>query len=146
MSFRFVVDRCPPHPNPLPKEREHGRRAQSEEASIAVNAGCGSPCPWGAGWGERTQRTIRADTEKPFPNMRNFVRLGATVATISLNLAGGLCLEVYSAAAKGRAALPAKVNRVLFLGDSITYAGNYVSAVEAYFLTRYPGRSLQFIN
>ena len=78
--------------------------------------------------------------------MRSFLGLGTTVAALSLNLAGGLCLEVHSAGAKGRAALPAKVNRVLFLGDSITYAGNYVSAVEAYFLTRYPGRSLQFIN
>ena len=45
-----------------------------------------------------------------------------------------------------RAELPEGVNRVLFLGDSITYSGQYVALVEAYFVTRHPGRRVEFVN
>src|SRR5438445_4326264 len=38
------------------------------------------------------------------------------------------------------------VRRIVFLGDSITYAGQYVEAVEAYFVTRFPNRRLEFLN
>lgn len=48
--------------------------------------------------------------------------------------------------AETRAALPPPVKRVLFLGDSITYAGQYTAFVEAYFVTRDPGRRIEFIN
>lgn len=36
--------------------------------------------------------------------------------------------------------------RVLFLGDSITYSGAYTRFIETYFITRYPERSIEFIN
>lgn len=36
--------------------------------------------------------------------------------------------------------------RVLFLGDSITYSGQYVETVAAYFATRFPGRPIEFLN
>lgn len=36
--------------------------------------------------------------------------------------------------------------RVVFLGDSITYSGAYVETIEAYFVTRFPGRDVEFIN
>lgn len=36
--------------------------------------------------------------------------------------------------------------RVVFLGDSITYAGMYVQAVEGYLFTRFPGRRIELIN
>jgi lysophospholipase L1-like esterase len=36
--------------------------------------------------------------------------------------------------------------RVLFLGDSITYSGEYVESVEAYFVTRFPEREIEFLN
>jgi lysophospholipase L1-like esterase len=39
-----------------------------------------------------------------------------------------------------------RVRRVLFLGDSITYSGQYVEFVEAYFVTRFPGRQIEFLN
>src|SRR5258708_23755619 len=48
--------------------------------------------------------------------------------------------------AQQRAELPPGVKRVLFLGDSITYGGHYVCDVEAYFVTRYPERKIEFIN
>ncbi len=39
-----------------------------------------------------------------------------------------------------------KVHRLVFLGDSITYSGQYVEFVEAYFAARFPGRHLEFLN
>lgn len=41
---------------------------------------------------------------------------------------------------------PAGTKRVLFLGNSITYAGMYVTSVETYLLTHYPNLSVEFIN
>ena len=41
--------------------------------------------------------------------------------------------------------LPA-ARRVLFLGDSITHAGQYVETIEAYFATRFPNRAREFLN
>jgi lysophospholipase L1-like esterase len=38
------------------------------------------------------------------------------------------------------------VHRIVFLGDSITYAGGYVDDVEAYYVTRFPERHFEFIN
>lgn len=37
-------------------------------------------------------------------------------------------------------------DRVVFLGDSITYGGQYICQVEGYFATRYPTRQIEFIN
>jgi lysophospholipase L1-like esterase len=36
--------------------------------------------------------------------------------------------------------------RVVFLGDSITYAGGYIDAIETWLLTRFPDRSVEIIN
>lgn len=44
------------------------------------------------------------------------------------------------------ASLPPEVRRVVFLGDSITHGGGYVALVEAYFVTRYPQRRIEFLN
>ena len=38
------------------------------------------------------------------------------------------------------------VKRVVFLGDSITYAGQYVEFVEAWFRTRNPARTVEFLD
>jgi lysophospholipase L1-like esterase len=38
------------------------------------------------------------------------------------------------------------VHRIVFLGDSITYAGGYVDDVEAYYVTRFPELHFEFIN
>ena len=38
------------------------------------------------------------------------------------------------------------VKRVVFLGDSITYAGQYVEFVEAWFRTRQPGATPEFLD
>jgi len=42
--------------------------------------------------------------------------------------------------------LTARVTRVVFLGNSITWAGNYVNDIEAYLRVQYRGRPLEFIN
>ncbi|HEV2483054.1 MAG TPA: SGNH/GDSL hydrolase family protein [Puia sp.] len=38
------------------------------------------------------------------------------------------------------------VHKILFLGNSITYAGTYISDIEAYYLTRHPGDTIEFID
>lgn len=38
------------------------------------------------------------------------------------------------------------VRRVVVLGDSITYGGGYVAGLEAYTLTRHPGRRIEWLN
>src|SRR5262249_37666348 len=38
------------------------------------------------------------------------------------------------------------IHRIVFLGDSITYAGGYVDDIEAYYVTRFPHRHFEFIN
>ena len=45
--------------------------------------------------------------------------------------------------------LPAQfqnVDRIVFLGDSITYSGQYIESIEAYFVTRFPDRRIEFLN
>ncbi|MBI2947315.1 MAG: SGNH/GDSL hydrolase family protein [Verrucomicrobia bacterium] len=39
-----------------------------------------------------------------------------------------------------------EARRVVFLGDSITYAGDYVAFVETYVRTRFPGAQVEFID
>jgi lysophospholipase L1-like esterase len=41
---------------------------------------------------------------------------------------------------------PPSVHRVVFLGNSITYAGAYVTYIDAYLSTRYPQQEWTFIN
>jgi lysophospholipase L1-like esterase len=53
---------------------------------------------------------------------------------------------VHGAPGAKTADLPPNVHRVLFLGDSITYGGQYVSDIEAYFVTRHPDRHIEFLN
>lgn len=43
-------------------------------------------------------------------------------------------------------AFPRKVHRILFLGNSITYAGGYVTDIEAWFVTHYPKQHYEIIN
>jgi lysophospholipase L1-like esterase/pimeloyl-ACP methyl ester carboxylesterase len=40
----------------------------------------------------------------------------------------------------------AGVRRVVFLGDSITYAGQYIEFVETWFVTRFPGHPMDWLN
>lgn len=40
----------------------------------------------------------------------------------------------------------AGVKRVVFVGDSITYAGDYINFIEAYFRIKYPNNDIEFIN
>lgn len=58
------------------------------------------------------------------------------------------CLFSFAALAANSDALAKlqNVHRIVFLGDSITYAGGYVDDVEAYYVTRFPERHFEFIN
>jgi lysophospholipase L1-like esterase len=48
--------------------------------------------------------------------------------------------------AKKKSLFPANVHRILFLGNSITYAGKYITDIEAYFVTRYAPSGIEFVN
>jgi len=67
-------------------------------------------------------------------------------AWISVILAGALALPLHCAEPADALPKLQNVRRVVFLGDSITYAGQYVELVEAYFTTRFPDRRLEFLN
>lgn len=47
---------------------------------------------------------------------------------------------------QGTNPFPSNVKRILFIGNSITYAGDYVTNVEAYLVARYPSMKVEFIN
>lgn len=47
---------------------------------------------------------------------------------------------------QGTNPFPSNVKRILFIGNSITYAGTYVTNVEAYLVARYPSMKVEFIN
>ncbi|SFC66758.1 SGNH/GDSL hydrolase family protein [Spirosoma endophyticum] len=57
-----------------------------------------------------------------------------------------LLLSVSYALAVSAQPIATTVHKVLFLGNSITYAGSYITDIEAYFITRYPKRQIEFIN
>lgn len=38
------------------------------------------------------------------------------------------------------------VHRIVFLGDSITYAGQYAELIETYYVSRFPDRQLEFLD
>ncbi len=42
--------------------------------------------------------------------------------------------------------IPQEVKRILFIGNSITYSGQYVSYVDAYLTLQYPDRDFEIIN
>jgi lysophospholipase L1-like esterase len=67
--------------------------------------------------------------------------LPALVAALSCLLS----LSGFSAETNALAKLQG-VHRIVFLGDSITYAGGYVDDVAAYYATRFPERHFEFIN
>ncbi|MBN9382637.1 MAG: SGNH/GDSL hydrolase family protein [Chitinophagaceae bacterium] len=55
---------------------------------------------------------------------------------------GIICWEKGTA----QAPFPENVHRIVFLGNSITYAGKYIVDIETYFITHYPERHYEFIN
>ena len=61
-----------------------------------------------------------------------------------------LCLlflvRVTATLAQTNSPFPAGVKRILFLGNSITYSGTYVTDIEAYFIVHYPAQQYEFIN
>lgn len=43
-------------------------------------------------------------------------------------------------------AIPSETHRIVFLGNSITYSGQYISYVETYYRLKHPDRDLEWIN
>ena len=77
-----------------------------------------------------------------FQNMSRFSHLRVLTILAAFFLTSAFCrAETTNALAKFQ-----NVHRVVFLGDSITYAGGYVADVEAYYVTRFPNVHVEFIN
>ncbi|WP_461131342.1 SGNH/GDSL hydrolase family protein [Spirosoma aerophilum] len=55
-------------------------------------------------------------------------------------------LMPWSQVCQAQTPFPPHVHRVLFLGNSITYTGTYVTAIDAYFRLHYPNQPIEFIN
>lgn len=62
----------------------------------------------------------------------------------SFLLVGFIVLVLNSA--KAQYIIPANVHRIVFLGNSITYSGQYITDVEAYLIAKYPNRKFEIIN
>jgi len=77
---------------------------------------------------------------------------GVAVATLSLmKLHLQLCLAALASMlpaglAHGTDQMFLGPKRVLILGDSITHSGQYVDSIEAYFVTRFQNRQIEFLN
>tara|TARA_R110000868_G_scaffold108065_6_gene295416 strand:+ start:40023 stop:40958 length:936 start_codon:yes stop_codon:yes gene_type:complete len=52
----------------------------------------------------------------------------------------------FKASAQNHYEIPSDVKRILFVGNSITYSGQYVSYFDAYLNLRYPERDFEVIN
>lgn len=63
------------------------------------------------------------------------------VLTISILLIGFSNLK-----SQPRYSIPENVKTILFLGNSITYAGQYISFIDAYYTITYPDKDYSFIN
>ncbi len=51
-----------------------------------------------------------------------------------------------AARAEDKVFLPPEGGRVVFLGDSITFAGHYIAYLDAYLFTRFPDRKYELLN
>ncbi|UFH53869.1 hypothetical protein [Spirosoma sp. KNUC1025] len=58
----------------------------------------------------------------------------------------GLVMASTLAGTQTASPFPKGTKRILFLGNSITYAGSYVTDIETYFVVHYPKQSYEFIN
>ena len=77
--------------------------------------------------------------------MKNW-RVGFSICALAALAAGSLLMSL-QAAESSHALLPLKaVHRVVFLGDSITYSGQYIESIEAYCVTRFPQQRTEFLN
>lgn len=65
------------------------------------------------------------------------LRLLLFVTLISLQISGN---------SQSNYQLPDSVKRILFLGNSITYSGQYVAYIEAYLKLKHPDKHYEFIN
>ena len=65
---------------------------------------------------------------------------------LAIGISFALSLGLANPCAAQTPPLPDNAKRILFLGNSITYSGQYVSYIEAYLTLRYPEKQLEFIN
>lgn len=57
-----------------------------------------------------------------------------------------LVVSKLSAFSQSDYTIPDHVHRIVFLGNSITYSGQYISYIESYYRLKHPDRDLEWIN
>jgi len=57
-----------------------------------------------------------------------------------------LLFTLFHARSQNTIVIPENATKILFLGNSITYSGQYISYIEAYLMLQHPKRKLKFIN
>lgn len=57
-----------------------------------------------------------------------------------------LCFFLTKYASSQPYSIPNNVHRIVFLGNSITYAGNYVAYIDTYLSLQHPGKNYEIIN
>ena len=72
--------------------------------------------------------------------------LRTTIRKIALSFLFVMFWAVIPLFVQANYTLPKNVHRIVFLGNSITYAGQYVTDIEAYLVAKYPKRHFEIIN
>lgn len=57
-----------------------------------------------------------------------------------------ICCSLYNVNAQPIYSIPQDVEKIVFLGNSITFSGQYITYIEAYMTIHHPDKQLQFIN
>ncbi|MCX5685665.1 MAG: GDSL-type esterase/lipase family protein, partial [Planctomycetota bacterium] len=70
----------------------------------------------------------------------------ACIGLVAFVLAAAALLAVCASAQADGPPMLANVNRIVFLGDSITYGGQYIDYIDAYLVTRYPDRKIEVLD
>jgi lysophospholipase L1-like esterase len=69
-----------------------------------------------------------------------------SIVVVAVALAAALALEPAAHAERGGRSLLTGVKRIVFLGDSITYSGQYIEYLETFLRTRMPDADFELIN
>lgn len=77
------------------------------------------------------------------PSLKWSIRVFVFLAMLAAGLGSS---RLHAAEPENSLAKLQNIRRLIFLGDSVTYSGQYVELIEAYFVTRFPEQRIEFLN
>lgn len=78
--------------------------------------------------------------------MIGYLYLNPSIKILMKKIMLSASLFVVLSSLDAQTVLDRSIHRIVFLGNSITYAGNYIVDVEAYIITHHPQQHFEFIN